>query len=137
MASANGNGLKAAANGNGKSVNKSVPAATRAKPWQFAAGHDPRRGRGCKKGAPNAGRTPEKFKEFCRELLASKDADAAVDAIMKDKSHPAYAAMWKAVSDRGYGKPTQAVEVSGNINVNVQDARERIARRIDRLALTN
>ncbi len=137
MASANGNGVKAAATGNGKKLQpKSEPPQVRGGPFRKGE-RVPWQGRGPKKGAPNAGRPPDKFRDFCRELLATKGADAAVSAIMKDKSHPAYAAMWKAVSDRGYGKPTQAVEVSGNINVNVQDARERIARRIDRLALTN
>ncbi len=126
MASANGNGTK--------SASKLAPVIGR--PFPKGA-RVPGQGRGPKKGAPNAGRPPDKFRDFCRELLATKDADAAVKAILNDESHPAYAAMWKAVSDRGYGKPTQAVEVSGNINVNVQDARERIARRIDRLALTN
>ncbi len=56
------------------------------------------------------GRPPNWLKEFCDDLLADKKAKAQVRAIMKDKDHPAYATMWKALADRAAGKPVQAHE---------------------------
>src|SRR5688500_455232 len=79
----------------------------------FVAGADPRRGRGPAKGAPNAGRPPDEFKEMCRRLLADPRAERAVAEILCDKNHPAFATMWRAVSDRAYGRPTQPLEHSG------------------------
>lgn len=70
----------------------------------------PGAGRGPAKGAPNAGRPPNWLKEFCDDLLADKKAKAQVSAIIKDKNHPAYATMWKALADRAAGKPVQAHE---------------------------
>lgn len=56
-----------------------------------------------------SGRPPEWFKELCRDMVSSPKARAAVKAILADPKHPHFAAMWKAVSDRGYGKPEQPI----------------------------
>jgi hypothetical protein len=60
------------------------------------------------KGA--GGRPPEWFKELCRDMIASPKARKAVTAILGDPDHPHFASMWKAVSERGYGKPEQKIE---------------------------
>ncbi len=43
----------------------------------FKPGHDPRRGRGCAKGAPNAGRPPNRVRVTFREILREEGAEAA------------------------------------------------------------
>lgn len=71
------------------------------------------RGRGPKKGAPNAGRPPNEHLEWCRRMVSSPGAEKAVEAVLEDAQHPAFSTMWKAVAERAYGKPAQAVTVSG------------------------
>jgi hypothetical protein len=78
----------------------------------FKPGHDPRRGHGVK---GRSGRKPNWLREFCDDLLASPKTKAQVRDILADKSHPAFATMWKAVSDRAHGKPEQPLEHSGTI----------------------
>ena len=63
----------------------------------------------------NGGRPPNWLREFCDDLLASPKCKAQVKAILEDKTHPAFATMWKAVSDRAHGKPEQPLEHSGII----------------------
>lgn len=67
---------------------------------------------GGKKG--RSGRTPEWFKEFCRDMISSPKARAAAKTVVENPGHPHYASMWKALSERGYGKPDQ------NLNHGVQ-----------------
>jgi hypothetical protein len=57
-----------------------------------------------------AGRPPEWFKEICRDMVTSPKARAAAKAILEDSAHPQFSAMWKAVSERGYGKLEQTIE---------------------------
>lgn len=73
----------------------------------FRRGGDPRQGRGPAKGAPNAGRPPNEHVEFCRRLISDPAAEAEALAVLTDRSHGAFAAMWKAVAERAYGKPVQ------------------------------
>lgn len=61
------------------------------------------------------GRPPEWLREWCDDLLASKEAKAQVEAILKDNGHPAYATMWRAVADRAAGKPKERVEHTGEV----------------------
>jgi hypothetical protein len=61
------------------------------------------------------GRPPNWLREFCDNLLASPKCKRQVKEILEDKSHPAFATMWKAVSDRAHGKPEQTLEHSGTI----------------------
>lgn len=52
---------------------------------QFAKGPDPRRGRGPAKGAPNAGRPPDAWREACRQALAdAKGLDVVKHMISGD-----------------------------------------------------
>jgi hypothetical protein len=92
-----------------KSARKSAKKG-RGKP--FVAG-DPRSGRGPRKGAPNAGRPPDAFKALCQEMATRDETLAAVRAILADRTHPQFMAALKWASENGYGRPTQALEVTG------------------------
>ena len=83
----------------------------------FTGADDPRRGRGPKKGAPNAGRPTLEFKAWCASMLDDAEKRAKVEEILSDPSHSAYATMWKAVADRAHGKPKEHVEVSGKLTL--------------------
>ena len=63
-------------------------------------------------GNRGGGRKPNEFKEWCADLLAEPDVEQQVKEILKDKKHPAHATMWKAVTERAYGKPVAYVEQS-------------------------
>lgn len=112
-----------------RSTRKSGEKSGEKRPGTFAKGRDPRQGRGPKPGAPNAGRPPNWFKDWCAEILAKPETIGAVEAVIADPSHGAFAAMWKAVADRAHGKPVQPVDVTGNITVGLanrlKQARER------------
>lgn len=86
-----------------KSGEKSGP------PGGFTGGDDPRRGRGPEKGAPNAGRPRNEFIEWCQKVVSDPKCKAQVEAILKDKKHPAFATMWRAVGERAHGKPVQPI----------------------------
>jgi len=77
----------------------------------------PGAGRGPAKGAPNAGRPPNWLKEWCDELLSDETTKSQVRAILKDKDHPAFRAMWNAVADRAHGKPKESLEVTGKLSL--------------------
>lgn len=66
--------------------------------------------RGGKPGNKGGGRHPDWLKDFCDDLLASDATKAQVEAILADKDHPAFAAMWRACGDRAKGKPHQTIE---------------------------
>jgi len=67
---------------------------------------------GGKKG--RSGRKPDWLKRWCDDLLADPKCKSQVKAILQDKDHPAFKAMWSAVADRAAGKPTQAVTVGAD-----------------------
>ncbi|MGI9077580.1 MAG: hypothetical protein ACR2G6_09665 [Gemmatimonadaceae bacterium] len=123
-----------------KSAEKSASRNGRRLGVPFVRGADSRRGCGPRKGAPNAGRPPDEFKEYCRRLLATPGVDKEIESVLQDSSHPAYAAMWKTVADRAYGRAVQAVELTGRDGASVipveaiQAARERVLVRLDSLA---
>lgn len=67
---------------------------------------------GGKKGHKGgSGRPPEWFKAFCCQMITSPKARAAAKAVLENPNHTHYASMWKAVSERGYGKPEAKVDV--------------------------
>lgn len=90
-----------------KSAKKSAPGRP------FKRGGDPRQGRGPAKGAPNAGRPPNEHIDWCRRVVSDPSAESAVETVLKDPKHPAFASMWKAVAERGYGKAAQPLELTG------------------------
>lgn len=77
----------------------------------FKPGNDPRRGKGPEKGAPNAGRPPDKFKELCRELATGEKTVAQIRLILKNKKDPQFMAALRWASEHGYGKPAQPVDL--------------------------
>lgn len=89
-----------------KSARKSAPG----KP--FTGAGDPRNGRGPKKGAPNAGRPRNEHLAWCRQMVSDPKCEAAVQAVLANQKHPAFATMWKAVAERGYGKPREELDVT-------------------------
>lgn len=102
----------------------------------FQRGPDERRGRGPAKGAPNAGRPPDEHREFCRSLISDPDCEREVKAILTDRDHPAFKAMWAEVARRGYGMPAQphtGADGEGPIAHRVEVTR-RIVRPEDRAA---
>lgn len=93
----------------GKSVEKSVPPQL----TPFRKDDKRKRGRGPAKGAPNAGRPPDAFKEMCRQI-ASRGARALLaKQVMTDPTHEAFSSALKWATDHGYGKAPQSVELTG------------------------
>lgn len=91
-----------------KSAKKSAPG----KP--FKKGGDPRQGRGPQKGAPNAGRPPDEWKEKMRELASREDIMAHVEAVLSNPGHPQWFNALKWVGENGYGKPGQEITHKGD-----------------------
>ena len=92
---------------------------TARKPGTFKPGRDPRRGRtarGPAKGAANAGRPPDKFKEDMRALACREDVLRRLRRLLSGSrrvSDDVFLRAFKEVADRGYGKPAQPVEHTG------------------------
>lgn len=81
----------------------------------FTGKDDPRNGRGPKKGAPNAGRPPSEFKQAMRQLADRGAVRQRLEHLTsaKNKDADLFLRAFKETADRGYGKPAQAVELSG------------------------
>ena len=72
--------------------------------------YDPtRQGRGPKRGAPNAGRPSDAFREMCRELVRREEVLKAVSKILKNSDHPLFMQALNWATNHGYGKPEQTV----------------------------
>lgn len=83
------------------------------KPGTFTA-DDPRRGRGPKKGAANAGRPPDEFKKLMQGFATSADAQRGIeDALKAGAKHPAFLGALKHVTEHGYGRPSQDLTSGG------------------------
>lgn len=72
-------------------------------------------GRGPKKGAPNAGRPKNEFLAWCSTLLNDPQCRSQVEAVVKDKAHPAFSTMWSRLAERVHGKPEQKINLDGEI----------------------
>lgn len=92
-----------------KAAKKSGRKSGRKVPGGFTGADDPRRGRGPKKGAPNAGRPPDKHREECQRMISDPKCEKAVRSILGNPKHPAFAPMWRIVAERGYGKTPQPI----------------------------
>jgi hypothetical protein len=78
----------------------------------FKNGEDPRRGRGPKPGT--GGRPPIEFRDRMREMASRDDVQSYLEKCIAGEFGPVF--YFKALeyaSDRGYGKSTQAVELTG------------------------
>lgn len=99
-----------------------------------------RRGRGPKKGAPNAGRPPDAFKAEMRQLASSSLVLARLQDILAGPTeHDVFLKALTFVTDRGYGRAQQHVDVTSDgqaltrehlATMNAAEIREEIARRI-------
>lgn len=76
---------------------------------QFRAGADPRRGRGPKKGAWNAGRPPDVWRAACRELASRSTVLERAQEVLDNPEHPAWLSVWKFVAEQGFGRAPQAI----------------------------
>ena len=61
-------------------------------------------------GNKGGGRLPDEYKAMCRAMVSSPKAQKAVEAILSNPDHPHFASMWKAVTERGYGKLEQKID---------------------------
>lgn len=77
----------------------------------FAKGHDPRRGRGPKRGATNAGRPPDEFRAALQALASWDEVLVTLERILRDPDHPQFMRALEYCADRGYGKPPQQVDL--------------------------
>lgn len=94
-----------------KSARKSAPPG---KP--FVRGVDPRRGHGPAKGAPNAGRPPDAFRQELNAMLNSDEVLTQIRYFLSGAADVTHEQFWKAVmwlSDRVYGRPVQELQHSG------------------------
>jgi hypothetical protein len=71
----------------------------------FKPGPDARRGKGPKKGAPNAGRPRKDYLNWCERVLTDPDVDAAVLTILRNPKHPQFASLYGKLAERAYGRP--------------------------------
>lgn len=72
----------------------------------FQPGPDARRGRGPKKGAPNAGRPRQEHIAWCQGLISDPKVEAAALGVLRNRKHPLFANLWGKIADRAYGRPT-------------------------------
>lgn len=83
------------------------------RPQLFKKGErHPNQGRGCKEGAPNAGRPPDAFKAMCRGLASSAEVEKAVRQTLNNPDSPAFMGALKWASEHGYGRPDQGIDLS-------------------------
>lgn len=102
------------------------------KPGTFTGADDPRRARGPKPGAPNAGRPTDAFKALMRELANDEVAVANLRYILTTAGpHEDFLKALAHVTDRGYGKAQQHVDVTTSgqsIAEILRKGRDRVAR---------
>jgi len=109
---------------------------------KFATGEDPRRGRGPRKGAPNAGRPPSEFKELMRGVASRPEALKRLRKLAgasKDVSDEVFLKAFKEAADRGFGKAVQPLEHGGPDGgpipiASPAELRERVARELTGIA---
>jgi hypothetical protein len=76
----------------------------------FKTGHDERRGHGPEKGAANAGRPPEAFKEAMRTLVNRAETMDRLKQLLESEDDRVFLDAYKFASDRAYGRPSAADE---------------------------
>lgn len=80
------------------------------KPWLFQPGPDPRRGRGPKKGAPNAGRPRNEFKQEMRALASDEAVLTRLRQLLWQCTDPTtFIRALAFTTEHGYGKATQPI----------------------------
>ncbi|CAN5706118.1 hypothetical protein BH23GEM1_BH23GEM1_00550 [soil metagenome] len=59
------------------------------------------------------GRPPSAFTELCRQMASGERTVNQIERILQSHSDPQFMAALRWASEHGYGKPAQAVELSG------------------------
>lgn len=96
-----------------RDVEKSVGKSAGRRPLAGAAADPRKRGRGPKKGAPNAGRPPDEFKAFMRALVSRAAVCEALASVVGDPRHPDFVKAFKMAAEFGYGRAAQPMEHAG------------------------
>ena len=73
---------------------------------------------GTNKGGP--GRPPNEFRARMQELANYADRLGHIEAVLNDPGHAQWMAALRHVTEHGYGKPAQSVEVSGCLELETQ-----------------
>ncbi|MDP1859503.1 MAG: hypothetical protein Q8K82_12580 [Gemmatimonadaceae bacterium] len=66
------------------------------------------------------GRPPNEFRARMQELANYADRLGHIEAVLNDPNHPQWMAALRHVTEHGYGKPAQSVEVSGRFELEPQ-----------------
>lgn len=82
------------------------------------------KGRGPKRGAPNAGPRTKALKHFLANLRNSAAAQQALQKAAEDPTSPNFRTAWKVLADYDDDKPAEKRELSGAIQVSVKLTRE-------------
>lgn len=87
-----------------KSAKKSAKRGRRGRP--FTGADDPRRARGPKKGAANAGRPPDKFRELMRSIASREEVLRRLRTLtsVKNDDDDLFLKAFEKVCDRGYSR---------------------------------
>ena len=84
---------------------------------RFKPGPDPRRGRGPKTGAANAGRPTDEFKRRMAAMVSREDTLRELELILSDGSNPQFLKAFQFAVERAYGRPVQAVDSESHVTV--------------------
>lgn len=60
-----------------------------------------------------SGRKPDEFKAFMRQLVSSTQVESALEGILSNPMHSDFIKAYKMAAEFGYGRATQAVELTG------------------------
>ena len=75
-------------------------------------------GKGPAKGAPNAGRPPDEWRDRLRAMASRDEVLEHVSAVLlAGPDHPYFDRALQYATDHGYGRPTQPVEHSGKVTL--------------------
>lgn len=75
----------------------------------------PGKGRGPKPGAPNAGRPRDEWKARLQAMASRDEVLAHVEEVLLDgPGHPFFARALEYVTDHGYGRAQQSLDVTSN-----------------------
>ena len=74
----------------------------------------------CGTNKGGTGRPPDAFRARMRELATYADQQGHIESVLSDPDHAQWMAALRHVTEHGYGKPAQSVEVSGNLELERQ-----------------
>ena len=62
---------------------------------------------------PGSGRPPDEFKAMCRDAVSRAERFAVAEKVIENPEHPAWLGAYKFLTEQGYGKATQPIDLSG------------------------